>query len=197
MEILLIAGPAVVFAYLGNYPWKDVFSLGRPSITSMIVAALIGLGFIPMTVAMVWLQIGFTFCRTSRQASEQMFTPTLQAHPWLSPIVIGLLAGVCEELLFRGPMQAALIRRLPVWMALVFGGLLFAAMHMDLGGMPARTGLGIVLGWIVWRTGSIWPAMLMHAVFDGTQLAWLANAGMRGGVGRGRVLQSGWAWEQF
>jgi hypothetical protein len=105
----------------------------------------------------------------------KMFEPTLTMHPWLAPIVVGLLAGVCEELLFRGPIQAALIRRMPVWVALAIGGLLFAAAHMDLPGLPARMGLGIVLGWIVWRTGAIWPAMLMHAVYDGTQLAWMAH----------------------
>jgi sodium transport system permease protein len=179
VEILLIAGPALVFAQLGNYPWKEVFSFRRPSVTSMIGAAMIGLGLIPLANGLVWLQQQLhilPYNPADMEGIGKMFEPTLAMHPWLAPIVVGLLAGICEELLFRGPIQAALIRRMPVWLALAIGGLLFAAAHMDLPGLPARMGLGIVLGWIVWRTGAIWPAMLMHAVYDGTQLAWMAHA---------------------
>ncbi|HUB25264.1 MAG TPA: ABC transporter permease subunit/CPBP intramembrane protease [Tepidisphaeraceae bacterium] len=176
VEILLIAGPAIVFAWFGRYPIREVFSLRPPPIPAMVGGLLLGLGLIPLANGLVWLQNWLHILPYNASDMEGYFAPTLQAHPVLAPIVIGLLAGVCEELLFRGPIQAALLRRLPVGMALTCGGLLFAAIHMDLPGMPARTGLGIVLGWIVWRSGAIWPAMLMHAVYDGVQLAWVARA---------------------
>jgi sodium transport system permease protein len=176
VEILLIAGPAIVFAWFGRYPIRDVFSLRPPKISALVGGLFLGLGMIPLANALISLQNYLHILPYNSSDLEGLFAPTLQAHPVLAPIVIGLLAGVCEELLFRGPIQAALLRRLPVGMALTFGGLLFAAMHMDLPGFPARTGLGIVLGWIVWRSGAIWPAMLMHAVYDGVQLAWAAHA---------------------
>ena len=37
-----------------------------------------------------------------------------------------------------------------------------------------RTLLGMLLGWIVWRTGSIYPAMLAHGLYDTSSLAMAA-----------------------
>jgi ABC-type branched-subunit amino acid transport system permease subunit len=42
---------------------------------------------------------------------------------------------------------------------------------MDLRGLPLRASLGVLLGWIVWRGGSIYPAMLAHALFDSTSIS--------------------------
>ena len=99
-----------------------------------------------------------------------MLVPPLEHWPILMPLLIGLMAGVCEETLFRGPIQTGLLRRMPKWTAIVITALLFAAAHLDLWGMPIRAFLGVVLGWMVFRTGSVFPAMLMHAAFDATQL---------------------------
>jgi membrane protease YdiL (CAAX protease family) len=178
VEILLIAGPAVLFAWLGHYPWREVFSLRRPSLSSVIGAILLGVGLIPVINGLSDLQQYLHILPQNKadlEGMSQLFEPTLRSHPLLSPILIGLLAGVCEELLFRGPLQAAFINRLPLAAALTFGGLLFAAAHMDLSGLPARAILGVILGWLVYRTGSIFPAMLMHAVFDGVSVWWMAH----------------------
>ena len=67
----------------------------------------------------------------------------------------------------------ALIRRLPVWGALFVGGLLFAVSHFDCR-CADSAGAGRGLGWVVWRTGSIFPAMLLHGFYDGMQLAYSA-----------------------
>jgi len=178
VEILLIAGPAVLFSWLGHYPWREVFSLRRPSVSSIIGAALFGVGMIPVMNWLSDLQHAWHILPPNEadlEGMSKLFEPTLRGHPFLSPIIIGLLAGVCEELLFRGPIQAALVKRLPIAMALIFGGFLFAAAHMDLSGLPARMILGLILGWIVWRSGSIFPAMVMHAVYDGVSVAWMAH----------------------
>jgi membrane protease YdiL (CAAX protease family) len=80
----------------------------------------------------------------------------------LSLLVIGV-PGIVEELLFRGYLQSRLLRRWPPVAAIALSTLLFAAAHMDplhvVGVMP----LGIWLGVVAWRTGSVWPAVLCHA----------------------------------
>ncbi len=103
-----------------------------------------------------------------------MILPDLQHRPVLTAVLVGLLAGVCEELLFRGPLQTALARRLPEGLAVGIAAFLFAAAHMDAHGLLYRTLLGLILGWIVLRGGSIFPAMLMHAVADTTSFAYHA-----------------------
>jgi ABC-type branched-subunit amino acid transport system permease subunit len=48
---------------------------------------------------------------------------------------------------------------------------LFGAIHMDVNGLPVRAALGVLLGWVVWRSGSIYPAMLAHGLYDSTSIA--------------------------
>jgi len=175
VEVLLIAAPAIVFGIIGRYRWRSVFSLRPPTLFAMGGALLLGLGLIPIVNTLTLLQQSFHILPQSQRDMEgmsQLFEPVLRAHPFLTPILVGVLAGVCEELLFRGPIQSALMRGLSVPTVLFVGGLLFAAAHVDLSGAPIRFGLGVVLGWVVWRTGSIFPAMLLHGLYDGTQLAW-------------------------
>src|SRR5207237_8745949 len=102
--------------------------------------------------------------------------PAVPAHPVLTPLLVGVLAGLCEELLYRGPIQTALLRKLPVKAALLIGATLFAAAHMDLHGFPIRLLLGLILGYVVWRGGSVFPAMLLHCAYDATQLWLMAYA---------------------
>ncbi|HEY7120650.1 MAG TPA: CPBP family intramembrane glutamic endopeptidase, partial [Tepidisphaeraceae bacterium] len=78
--------------------------------------------------------------------------------------------GFFEELLFRGPIQTALLRKASPAFAIVITAFVFGAAHLDLHGLLLRTILGIVLGYVVWRTGSIFPAMLLHALYDSTSL---------------------------
>jgi len=113
------------------------------------------------------------------RAMMKQFIPALQQNPVLTVIVMATLAGVCEEILYRGPLQTALARRLPVWIALGVGSFLFAAAHLDAHGLPLRMLIGLLLGWMVLRSGSVFPAMLLHGVYDAGQLAlsaWAVHA---------------------
>src|SRR5438067_1066873 len=100
----------------------------------------------------------------------ELFRPALMEHPILTSVIFGLLAGICEELLYRGPIQVALLRRLPVKAAIIVAATLFSAAHMDVHGFPLRLLLGVILGYVVWRGGSIFPAMVLHAAYDATVL---------------------------
>jgi membrane protease YdiL (CAAX protease family) len=78
-----------------------------------------------------------------------------------------LLAGVAEELLFRGVLFGWLARHLPVWATVVVTAVLFAGEH---GYYPVLlpTGLlfGLAAGWLRARTGSVLPGMAVHILTD-------------------------------
>lgn len=77
-------------------------------------------------------------------------------------LLVGLTPGICEELLFRGYVQKRLVER---WGGLVGIGLasvVFAVFHWDLVHSTAVLAIGVYLGWIAMRSGSILPAMLAH-----------------------------------
>lgn len=74
-----------------------------------------------------------------------------------------VVAAVCEEVLFRGLIQRLLARHGGWLRAAVLSGALFSAFHLDPVGFPARWLLGTYLGILVWRSGSLYPAVFAHA----------------------------------
>jgi membrane protease YdiL (CAAX protease family) len=78
-----------------------------------------------------------------------------------------LLAPLCEEVAFRGYIQTALGLRHRPALAIAGGAALFALLHVNPVLFPALVVLGAVFGWLTWRAGSVWPAILAHAVNNG------------------------------
>lgn len=79
-------------------------------------------------------------------------------------LMIGLTPAVCEEILFRGYVQTRMTRAVGPFLGIGIASFLFAAFHMDLVHVIAVFPLGLFLGWISWRSGSLFPAMLGHLV---------------------------------
>lgn len=101
-----------------------------------------------------------------------------RAERLLLAAVATVLAPVCEEITFRGYLQTTLaLRRRPA-AAIAGAALLFAALHMNPVLFPALAVLGAVFGWLTWRAGSIWPAVIAHAV-NNTITSALVLAGAR------------------
>lgn len=84
-----------------------------------------------------------------------------------SIFLVGLLAAVGEELFFRGAIQRILIQltKSP-WAGIIITALLFSAIHLQFAGFLPRLFLGIVLGAIYWYSGSLWPGILFHFLFN-------------------------------
>lgn len=85
-------------------------------------------------------------------------------------LLVGLTPAVCEELLFRGFAQTRLARTLGPLLGILIASACFAAFHWDpvhvLGVFP----IGLFLGWVAWRSGSLFPAMMGHFVNNVTSV---------------------------
>jgi len=78
-------------------------------------------------------------------------------------LTIGLLAPLAEEIVFRGAaLRSLLASRLSPLAAIVISALLFAVAHLNPTQMPHAFLVGLLLGWMYWRTGSILPGMAYH-----------------------------------
>jgi uncharacterized protein len=85
----------------------------------------------------------------------------------LNIFFIALFAGVGEELLFRGVVQRILIKLFKSpWAGIIVSAILFSALHMQFYGFLPRFMLGILLGVIYWYSGSLWPAIIAHFLYD-------------------------------
>lgn len=82
---------------------------------------------------------------------------------WLV-FAIALLPAVTEEILYRGTLQPAMLRRFGPLFGLLFTSLAFAIMHFDPAGFASRWLMGLFFGYLAWRTGSVWPGLVAHAL---------------------------------
>jgi len=77
---------------------------------------------------------------------------------------IVLLAPLGEELLFRGFLQKFLEEYWQdITRAVLATSLFFAVIHLNPFWLIQIYALGVMLGYLVWKTGSIWASFILHA----------------------------------
>ena len=80
-------------------------------------------------------------------------------------LVVGLLAPLAEEMVFRGAVLRSLLRwKENPWIGIVISEVLFAVIHMNPAQMPHAFLIGLLLGWLYYRTDSIVPGVVYHWV---------------------------------
>ncbi|GMR12868.1 MAG: ABC transporter permease subunit [Gemmatimonadota bacterium] len=101
---------------------------------------------------------------------------------WQIVIFLSVIPGIVEELTFRGALLHGLRRRFsPVVLSLVVGGI-FGFFHFQIFRIPSTAVLGVILAGITVLTGSIFPAMLWHAINNALAL-YLGSEGVDLGGG--------------
>lgn len=88
--------------------------------------------------------------------------------PFEALLVIGgaaVVAPIAEEMIFRGFFQGQLEAGYgDATRAVVYSSMLFMVLHFNPWWALQIYLLGMVLGYLTWRTGSIWPAVVLHAL---------------------------------
>ena len=79
--------------------------------------------------------------------------------------IVGLLAPLSEELVFRGAILRELLKwKENPWIGIFISAMLFSLVHMNPVQMPHAFLVGILLGWLYYRTDSIIPGVIWHWV---------------------------------
>jgi membrane protease YdiL (CAAX protease family) len=185
---LWIGGLAVVAGALSPVPFAERLCLGRPQWKAIgwPLAIVGGLALSEGADAFLqWSGLG------RGETLEQLAAALRQARGLtlvLAVITIGLLAGTAEELFFRGYLQSRLVQRLGAPAGIAIASVLFAIAHLDQRHSFFALAFGGFVGWIVWRTGSVWPGVATHVVNNTASTllpAW--------GVGEGNDTRTGHA----
>jgi len=77
-------------------------------------------------------------------------------------LIVAILAAFAEELFFRGAMQSALIKTITPTAAIIIVAGLFSAMHGELLSLLPRFMLGVLFGYLAWRTKTLTITILLH-----------------------------------
>lgn len=109
-----------------------------------------------------------------KQLLDDVLVPFLGSCTLIELALISLVAGLGEELLFRGVLQIKLAQLMGFWPGLVLASLLFGLMHpLSVTYVVLAASFGIYLGWIFTITADLFVAMIAHAVYDFVALAYL------------------------
>lgn len=179
---LLVVGP-------GALSWREMgVAVPVPvAVRELVVGAAWALPILVLTVI-----VGLAL----RAAMGMESLPPSPLPPALDPVGItanfvsaAILAPIGEELFFRGFATTAWRRVLGAWPAIVRGAVFFSLAHVvtlfdtsaaegaqrALYAFLVRLPVGIALGWLFLRRGSLWAPIGLHAVFNGLQVAALVS----------------------
>lgn len=111
----------------------------------------------PKAVAALRKQLEFANCLAPETGSERRGF-------WL----LSLTAGICEEILFRGFLMWLIAAWTNLLVAVILSSLLFGCVHIYLGAayVPKAAIVGLIFAFVVVASGSLWPAIVIHAAMD-------------------------------
>jgi membrane protease YdiL (CAAX protease family) len=131
-------------------------------------------GWIAASIVAIWV-IGAALNPFLEAGEEQGLVPddwdSSRAAPFVANfLVVAVVAPVVEELTYRGLGFAAVRQFFGGAAAVVVTGVAFGLAHGLVIALPVLTIFGLILGWLRLRTKSLYPPIILHAVFNGTAL---------------------------
>ena len=106
--------------------------------------------------------------------SAQMIAGLLQTQSLpdrlLRLCIFALIPALCEEFFFRGALLSLISRKLPLHLAVWITAFIFSLVHFQVFGFFARAALGALFAYLRAYTGSIWPAVWGHFLFNAGSL---------------------------
>jgi membrane protease YdiL (CAAX protease family) len=155
---LVLAATAFVTVALTRKPLWRTLGLVPVPWPAFVAAVLAALGAGPLSGTVVWAMRRL-LPRLTLDALTVLNDQILTAPYAALVVVIVLLPGFGEELFFRGLLQRGLGRS--PW-TIVVAASVFALYHVDPHHVAGALVLGLVFGWLAWRTDSIWPPIVGH-----------------------------------
>ena len=157
-------GVAIFFAVIEREPILPRLGLVRckasGSTVALAVLGSLGVQFLIDVFAASWID--------EPSDSLKMLTRMFLAPRGLAAVGVGflmsVLPGTCEEVLFRGFTQRGLLRRWSPIVAIGATSLFFGIAHGDVQHSIAVIPLGVWFGYVAWKTGSVWPAVMCHVL---------------------------------
>lgn len=157
--------PTLLLVVVFRFPMKETLALRRPPVLGVLAAVLIG--------SSAWAVAGGVLIRLLpppeslvKALEKLLLLDGKPASLWVVWLVIGVTPALCEEVFFRGFVLSGL-RRLGMWPAVLTCALLFGLAHSSIYRLMPTMFIGLLLTWLVWRTGSIWTSIIAHTLNNG------------------------------
>jgi membrane protease YdiL (CAAX protease family) len=172
--------PAVLMAMFLGAPRKELSLDQETSAFSILMAVLLIIASLPLVQAITFDSSSFElpgFMSGLESSLEEMETRAtgllmkllgeVSTGALLANIVVfALIPAVCEELFFRGFVQQKLGKVVNPHAAIWITAAIFSLMHLQFYGFFGRLFLGALLGYLLYKSGSLWPSIIAHFTYN-------------------------------
>mgnify|MGYP006281335801 CR=1 FL=1 len=171
-QILGLAVPALMMARLHSTRAVDYLRIRSVDVRFLVLAAVGIMGLQPVVqwLAQVNQQLPLPDAmRAFEQTQLELIRTVLESGLGVSfnLVMLALVPGICEEVLFRGYAQRQFERASGPAGGVLLSGVLFGLYHLRPSQVLPLAVLGLYLAYLTWRTGSLWPAVLVHILHNG------------------------------
>src|SRR5262249_28331726 len=106
--------------------------------------------------------------------TENVLGPIMAPCTLIDLLGISCLAGLGEEMFFRGVLQEVLVAKTSLWAGVLLAGVLFGLMHAVTATYAVLAAvMGAYLGWLYLWTDNLLAPMVTHAAYDFVVLVWV------------------------
>jgi len=182
-QVMGLAIPALLAGRLHSSAWVEYLRL-RGVDGRLLLLALVGVvGLQPVTQWLAELNRQLPLPESLRlveQSQLELIQQVLESDFGLAfnLVMLALVPGICEEILFRGYAQRQFERGTGAVGGIVLAGGLFGLYHLRPSQLLPLVVLGLYMAYLAWRTGSLVPAMAVHVAHNGLAVisAWYVQA---------------------
>ncbi len=162
LYVIYLAMPVLIVALIARR-WGNPFASKRAPRGTYITAIFGGMALSAFAnVTATYLMNLLTSIGVPNPDLPDNIEPTLTSLI-LNIVATAIFPALLEEMVFRGYVLGAL-RPHGEKLAVIVSAVLFGLIHGNILQVPFAAILGVVLGWLVVQTDSIWPAVVLHGV---------------------------------
>ncbi|KNF07463.1 putative abortive infection protein [Gottschalkia purinilytica] len=162
-EYLIILLPIMLYLVVRKYDLKSNLRLNKITLKQCFITILIMIFSYPVAIFFNYIVIVIMNIIGMEIAPSPLPISKTSSQFILGFLMFALSAGICEEVMFRGFIMKS-YEKLGKWKAIVISGVLFGVFHFNIQNLFAPIFLGILLGYMVYKTNSIYTSIIGHTM---------------------------------
>lgn len=159
-EFILILLPVLIYSFAKKLNFKEVFRFNNPGLLPLIIIALISVPAY-FTASMLNNIVVYFIQFIGEVPIQEIPVPQSLLEFGMGILIVAVTPAICEEMLHRGLLLKGYEIRGSI-RAVFITAIFFGIFHMDLTNLVGPIFLGILIGYYVIRTNSIFAGMLAH-----------------------------------
>lgn len=142
--------------------YKEELQFNKTKNSNLVIGMVLGFSGWLLNSGILSILEENNFFKEQFQTMNDMLAPVMEGNLFILILTVGIIAPFTEEFIFRGIIYKTLNKRISVKWSIILQAVLFGVFHMNFIQGAYATVLGILFGYLTYKSKSIWPAIIMH-----------------------------------